>query len=133
MTPRENTMPTQPLSAEKLQHYADGLRAMRDRLLGEVDQVVESIREDINPSGNLSNAPVHLADAAPEQIDADINVIEAERGMLEDIQAAIHRIDEGTFGYCTDCGCQIAEERLQALPYTPYCVHCSSKHANFRS
>jgi RNA polymerase-binding transcription factor DksA len=52
--------------------------------------------------------------------------------MLEEIQAAIHRIDEGTFGYCIDCGCQIAEERLQAIPYTPHCIRCSSKHANAR-
>lgn len=116
------------LTADQRERYRRRLTEMRDRMLGEVDQVVESIREEINPSGNLSKTPIHLADAAPEQVDADIQVVESEREMLSDIQAALHRLDEGTFGQCVDCGSQIVEERLQLLPYTPYCVPCASKH-----
>lgn len=123
-------MPTEKtLSAEQTEKYRRRLRDMRDRMLGEVDNVVESIRQEINSAGNLSTVPIHMADAAPEQLDADIDVIETERGMLEEIQAALHRIDDGTFGKCVDCGTKIPAGRLQVIPYTPYCVSCASKHA----
>lgn len=117
------------ISAKQTERYREQLREMRDRLLGEVENVVESIRGELNSGSNLSKVPVHLADDAPEQLDADINVIETERGMLEEIQAALHRIDEGTFGRCVNCGKPIPSERLQAIPYTPYCVPCANKHA----
>lgn len=122
-------MPITTMPADKLEQFRNRLRDMRDRMLGEVDQVVESIREDINPSGNLSNAPVHLADAAPENIDADINIIETQRNVVEEVQAALNRIDEGTFGTCMNCGGPIPEERLEAIPYAPYCVQCASEQA----
>ena len=122
-------MPITKMPADKLEQFRNRLRDMRDRMIGEVDRVVESIREDINPSGNLSNAPVHLADAAPENIDADINIIETERGMMEEVQAALKRIDDGTFGTCLNCGGPIPEERLEAIPYVPYCVQCASEQA----
>lgn len=122
-------MPITTMPTEKLEQFRNRLRDMRDRMLGEVDQVVESIREDINPSGNLSNAPVHLADAAPENIDADINIIETQRDVMEEVQAALKRIDNGAFGICGNCGGSIPEERLEAIPYAPYCVRCASQLA----
>lgn len=123
-------MPSEkPITAEQTEKYRDRLRDTRDRLLGEVEKVVESIRGELNSGSNLSKVPVHLADDAPEQLDADIDVVETERDMLEEIQAALHRIDDGTFGRCVDCGAAIPEERLQVIPHTPYCVPCANKHA----
>jgi DnaK suppressor protein len=115
-------------SPGNIERFRNRLRDMRDRMTGEVEQVVESIREDINPSGNLSDTPVHLADAAPESIDADINIIATEREMIVQIQEALHRIDDGTFGRCTDCGQAIAPERLEAIPYAARCIRCASKN-----
>lgn len=43
------------------------------------------------------------------------------------IQAALTRMDEGEFGYCVDCGDEIAEERLDVVPYTPFCRRCADK------
>jgi RNA polymerase-binding transcription factor DksA len=45
---------------------------------------------------------------------------------LRRITAALHRIDEGTYGRCTTCGADIGEERLNALPYTPFCRTCAT-------
>ena len=117
------------LSTKQIEQYRNRLREMRDRMLGEVDSVVESIREEISPTGNLSGIPVHMADSAPDQLDADIDVVENERDMLEQIQAALHRIEAGTFGKCVDCGTAIPAGRLRVIPYTPYCVPCANKHA----
>ena len=116
------------LSAEQIQRFRDQLSEQRDRLLSEVDGVVESMRQELNPNSNLSSAPVHMADVAPEQLDADTNVVETEREMMEATQAALDRIDQGTFGTCSDCGNAIQLERLQAVPHAHRCISCARKH-----
>lgn len=48
------------------------------------------------------------------------------------IEAALKRIDAGEYGFCARCGAAIAEERLDAVPYTPFCHSCAAaqeKHA----
>lgn len=48
------------------------------------------------------------------------------------IEAALKRIDDGEYGYCVRCGSAIAPERLDAVPYTPFCHGCAAaqeKHA----
>jgi RNA polymerase-binding transcription factor DksA len=42
--------------------------------------------------------------------------------------AALERLDAGTFGRCVECGMEIPAERLDDLPYTPYCVVCEAAH-----
>lgn len=119
----------QTISPEKMEQFRKRLREMRDRMSGEVDRVVEAVRAELDTSTNLSSVPVHMSDLAPDQLEADINVIETEREMLVQIQEALHRIDAGTFGICTDCGSAIAQERLRSIPYTPHCIRCASKAA----
>jgi RNA polymerase-binding protein DksA len=113
------------MRSNTLEKYRHVLTAMRDRLTGAVDYVVESIQEDVNPSGNLSGAPVHLADVASEGIDADVHVLETERGMLAEIEAALQRLDTGQFGVCRQCNKPIAAARLDAIPYAARCIHCA--------
>ncbi|MBV7410340.1 TraR/DksA family transcriptional regulator [Maritimibacter sp. DP1N21-5] len=48
------------------------------------------------------------------------------------IRAALDRIDEGEFGYCVTCGDEIAEERLDLVPHTPFCAACATKTAAAR-
>jgi RNA polymerase-binding protein DksA len=119
-------MIAQNISPQQAAHYRDRLRDLRDRLTGQVESTVEAIREDLNPAGEVTNAPVHLADAAPENIDTGIQVIETERGMIGEVQAALRRLDSGTFGTCEQCGEPIGDERLDALPYASRCVRCAA-------
>jgi RNA polymerase-binding transcription factor DksA len=42
------------------------------------------------------------------------------------IEAALERIAEGEYGFCTKCGTEISEERLDVLPYTPFCRACAA-------
>jgi len=44
------------------------------------------------------------------------------------IKSALQRMDEGEYGYCVECGDKISEERLDILPYTPFCAKCAAKH-----
>lgn len=116
-----------PPSAEQIEQFREQLRELRDRLLGDVDDVSDAIREEINPAGNLSHAPIHLADSADGQVDADIQIIENAREMLTEVQAALRRIEDHSFGKCTRCGNPIALGRLKVLPYASQCVSCASR------
>ncbi len=45
------------------------------------------------------------------------------------INAALQRVDAGEYGFCVTCGVVVSEERLDALPYTPFCRDCAAKTA----
>ncbi|HEX6203643.1 MAG TPA: TraR/DksA family transcriptional regulator [Thermoanaerobaculia bacterium] len=47
-----------------------------------------------------------------------------ERQRLLDIDKAIERIDDGSYGRCSNCGTEIAAKRLEAVPWTRYCIDC---------
>jgi RNA polymerase-binding transcription factor DksA len=49
------------------------------------------------------------------------------RQMLDDITAALKRMDDGVYGICPDCGEEISEDRLIALPYANSCMKCRKK------
>ena len=118
------------MSTHKQNRYRDTLLALRERARGEVNHVVEAIQEEVYVHENISAAPVHLADIAADAVDADVQVLQRERTILEDINAALARVDEGTFGECTHCGRTISDERLKAIPYASTCVECARAHTN---
>ena len=79
--------------------------------------------------GNLSNMPVHMADLASDNFEQEvaIGLLETEEQRLEEIAAALQRIEDGTFGRCQECNKEIAKERLQAIPYTRFCISCANQ------
>ena len=52
------------------------------------------------------------------------SLTDGERGTLLQIDDAIARIDDGSYGFCINCGQTMAEKRLTAVPWAPYCVDC---------
>lgn len=120
------------MNAEKLKQCRKQLLHLRERVGGEVNNVVHALQEEINIDLNLSAAPVHLADIAPSAVDADVEVLQTERGILEQINDALERIERGEYGICQQCDAKISEERLKALPYTPLCVTCARGEAETR-
>lgn len=100
---------------------------IRDRLTGEVNRLIEAVPQKANGGGDLSHVPTHNADRDSEGLDSALEVIHNEETLLEDVREALSRIDEGTYGECLECGDEIALPRLEALPYTPYCIHCAQK------
>jgi DnaK suppressor protein len=68
----------------------------------------------------------HLGDAAAGTVDREIDYTlegHSEQVMAQ-IDAALERIEAGTFGTCTSCGKPIAEERLEARPWASLCIDC---------
>jgi DnaK suppressor protein len=76
-----------------------------------------------------SSADQHLADTATETVDREIDyTLEASDGrLLADIDAALGRIEKGTYGTCVNCGAQIPPERLEAMPWATLCIECKRK------
>ena len=68
----------------------------------------------------------HLADTATETYDRELDYTLEENSehVLAEIDAALTRIENGTYGSCTNCGKQIPEERLEALPWATLCIDC---------
>jgi RNA polymerase-binding protein DksA len=66
----------------------------------------------------------HLADSATETFmrELDGGLEENADHLLEEIEAALERIDTGTYGLCATCGRPIDSERLEAVPYATLCI-----------
>jgi DnaK suppressor protein len=50
-----------------------------------------------------------------------------ERKLMDKVEEALARIDDGTYGVCAGCGCDIAIKRLQARPVAKFCIDCKSR------
>lgn len=128
-------MPNAPsLKPEELESFRNLLVGLRARLRGDLSQMTDEAlrRSQAESSGNLSNVPLHMADVGTENYDQEftLGLIENEQATLDQVQTALNRIEAGTFGKCDECQEPIAKTRLQALPYTKYCIQCARKLEN---
>jgi RNA polymerase-binding protein DksA len=102
----------------------DELRALRERLLTAAHDLVEGDHQQ----GELNSASgdQHMADHATDMVDRELDESLEENAVaiVHAIDAALERIDQGTYGACTVCGDAIPEERLDAVPYATLCVAC---------
>lgn len=110
-----------------LEKCKQSLLEIRDRLSGEVHRLIEAVPQKANGGGDLSHVPTHNADRDSEGLEGELEVIHNEESLLEDVRAALIRCDEGTYGECQECGEEVSAARLEALPYTPYCIQCAQK------
>ncbi len=119
------------LKPEELESYRDLLLKLRARLKGDLTQLTDEALHLNGPesSGNLSNMPQHMADLGTENYDQefDLGLIENQQGTLEQVHEALARVSSGSFGLCLECEQPIAKPRLQALPYTAFCIECARK------
>jgi RNA polymerase-binding transcription factor len=99
------------------------LSEMKTKLLGELDSDLRAEREGNKDEG------MDTYDLASEERDREINFIlsDRERVKIKQIDDALGRLDDGTYGVCESCGLEIAEERLQALPFTRLCRDCQQE------
>jgi DnaK suppressor protein len=99
---------------------------------GRVEQAIANLRED-HP-GRIDDeveeiaaiADNHLADTATATLDREIDYTLEENStrVLSEIDAALRRIEDGTYGTCANCGREIATERLEAYPWASLCIDC---------
>jgi RNA polymerase-binding transcription factor DksA len=114
-----------------LDGFRQQLLDLRHRLRGDVSHLTnEALRETGGEaSGSLSNTPIHMADLGTDNFEQEftLGLIQNEEQALDEIGAALDRVDQGAFGRCEECQKEIPRARLSALPYTRYCVDCARK------
>lgn len=103
----------------------DLLSQESERLQGiktELDGVKAESQQD--SMEELSSYDQHQADVATETFDRekDLSILDSVEGELADVEHALQRIDDGTYGTCEACGKTIDDDRLEALPATRFCV-----------
>ena len=116
------------MSTAELASYRAKLLALRDRLAGDVSSLADEARNsEEEASGNLSHVPIHMADLGTYEREFTLGLLENEGRTLEEVAAALGRIEQGTFGHCEGCRKAIPSDRLHALPYARYCVECARR------
>ncbi|HEV7887675.1 MAG TPA: TraR/DksA C4-type zinc finger protein [Acidimicrobiales bacterium] len=102
----------------RLDEERERLGEIRDRL-GEIRNESET-----DSLSELSSLDQHQADVGTETFERekDLSILERVEAELNDIQHAMRRLDEGTYGTCEACGKPIGEERLEAMPATRFCL-----------
>ncbi len=80
-------------------------------------------------TGELVTTDNHPADLASATFDRELDLgLEEDVGeILAAIDAALQRIDDGTYGVCSRCGAGIGAERLRAMPYATLCIDCKRR------
>ena len=102
------------------------LEARRLEIIGEVQHKMRDVRTD------GAAAPLHDVRDDAETSEADIQddiefaLLQMKAETLNKITEALSRLDEGTFGYCYECGKEISSRRLRALPFAVRCTDCET-------
>ena len=115
------------MKSEALQQHKEKLVGLREHLTNEIRQLDDAVRLHEQSPGDLSHVPSHPADRDSEGIETNVAVEHTEWEMLDQVDAALRRIEEGSYGQCQDCGKKIPEKRLAAVPYARCCVPCEEK------
>ncbi len=120
------------MSAVDIDHFKALLTERRDAVAAALEHLHKENAGSLeDETGELVAGSVdqHPADTATETVDREIgNTLEDhDERVLEAIDAALVRIGDGTFGKCVNCGAQIPEERLEAMPWATLCIECKRK------
>ena len=108
------------------------LTKQRQRLLELKDTLLDAMRgvarDNLHSGSDTSAFGMHQADAGSDAYDRDfaLSMLSKEQGSLYEIDEALKRIEDGTYGVCDLCQKPIKHERLEALPFTRYTVDCQA-------
>jgi len=105
------------------------LKKAREILLGQKRQILKDLEAELKEGKEGSKEEgMDAYDIASEERDREINLIlsDRDREKLQAIEDALERIDAGTYGICESCEEEIAQERLEAMPFTRLCFACQT-------
>jgi RNA polymerase-binding transcription factor DksA len=111
-----------------LEKQRERLLILKDTLLDSMNGVArDSLRSQTG--GDASAFGMHQADAGSDAYDRDfaLSLLSQEQDSLYEIDQALKRIDDGSYGVCEVSGKQIMKARLEALPFTRYTVECQAE------
>jgi len=111
------------LTKPELEAFESALLERRKLLLNDFQALEEADARDASDAPNMS---MHLAEMGSDQASSDLSLgrRESASGEIQEIDEALERIRDGSFGLCESCDKPIARERLSAIPYARLCLPC---------
>jgi RNA polymerase-binding protein DksA len=105
---------------EERQRVEHALATLRDEHRGSLDDEVE----ETSPTNDN-----HLAETATATLGREIDYTLGDNAeqVLSEINAALNRIEDGSYGTCVNCGREIPRERLEANPWASLCIDCKRR------
>jgi RNA polymerase-binding protein DksA len=132
---RKKTSRKRPGSSRtKKNHFTAGdterfkqiLLEKRKEIVGNVNEMEDEAlkRSRLDAAGDLSSMPIHMADIGTDNYEQEfaLGLMDGERKLLKEIDDALQRIEQGTYGICEATRKPIAKARLEAQPWARYCV-----------
>ncbi|MBU4376980.1 MAG: TraR/DksA C4-type zinc finger protein [Candidatus Omnitrophica bacterium] len=115
----------------EMEKFKKLLLKKRDELMVDVNHITEDTRKNSQKeaSGDLSAYSLHMADMASDNYDREfsLKLASGERNTLLDIDDALKRIKDESYGTCMSCGKKISKKRLTAVPHAKLCMACKRK------
>lgn len=131
VTKKNITKKTKKLSRKELNIFKEYLFDARDDVMVQIQDISQEtlMKSQREVTGDISGHSMHLADVASDNYERDFNIglVSSERKVITEIDDALKRIEEGTYGICQMCGEPISKIRLKAIPYTKYSKKCQEK------
>lgn len=97
----------------------------RSALLAERTRLLATLAEPIEGPGQMTYGSQAAAATHVFEQQRDLALRDRARTQLEQVDAALSRLEKGTYGSCTNCGKPIPAERLEAIPWTPFDIDCA--------
>ncbi len=119
------------LKEVEIEHYKTLLLNKRREILHNVTSIemaaLKKSRQEA--AGDLSSMPLHMADIGSDTFEQEfaLGLVESERGLLQEIDEALERVESRTYGICQATHVMIRKARLQAQPWAKYCVEHARK------
>jgi RNA polymerase-binding protein DksA len=104
----------------------DAERASYTRQAETLKAEAEQLAQDMEPGDAMFDEEGGEGDSINVERERDLALSAQARAAVEEIDAALARLDAGTYGVCEKCGTDIPKERLKALPHAALCVQCKS-------
>jgi DnaK suppressor protein len=122
---------TEVIGAELLDAYRLRLRAELDELVAQARELEEAA--DVGASGEVG-FDEEFADAGTITFERerDLSLSQNAHDLIEKVERALDRMDQGTYGRCAACAEPIEPDRLDALPYAQYCLADARRRARLR-
>ncbi len=116
---------------KELSVFRKTILKIKEKVAGDIKHISEDTlkKSQKDASGDISGYSYHMADVATDTYDREfsLGLASNEQKALYELDDALKRIDEGTFGICEECKCVMTKTRLKAVPYARLCVKCQEK------
>ena len=118
------------MTPEQCKAYKGRLLALRNRLRGDVERMMQDASAGNAIGARGSRMPIHMAEIAGENFEQELSwtLASSKEETLDKIERALERIEAGEFGTCDLCRRKVSQARLEALPYAELCVRCAKKN-----